>query len=291
MSKLLEKKKIMSEVKTKEQGSSVHRDKFLRTLADLMHGISAMFPECSKSAQLADMLEGVVNIAPEALKDSTIQDWHVYMSPHYDICLEKKIQPFIKVANTIPHLKDIDLAAKWNDPEFTQSSRENLWKFVNRLNFLAGSYFKVPPNIETTISSIAKVTNFNYETFDQIRKKINNVTEKDFNFLMQDTNALMDLIANYLNTYQDVWIKVITSIITVAGKKLQLSKDFIDGVNDILVNIQSRKASTEDIKSLFMDFIQKNVLQSALLKNILGSDTVNGINISQLLQKGSALFK
>ena len=56
-------------------------------------------------------------------------------------------QPLFAVVESLDHLWNMDLREKWQDPDFTEETRNHLWQYVAAHKTHAGLYTAVPKNV------------------------------------------------------------------------------------------------------------------------------------------------
>jgi hypothetical protein len=171
---------------------------FISLLEELLQEVSSVFSECQKTKGVLFKLQ--IAKASRAGQERVIQEWHRLMKLHYAAC--KKRDEKVIYAD-IDLFKEINIVAKWNDPDFDDESRKHLWSYIDSLNSYSQLYCQIPggmlSKIEGMASRLANQIQSGSLRFDQLNMQalggeiMQEVSEDDLNSL---TNNLGDLTQN-----------------------------------------------------------------------------------------------
>ena len=163
---------VDSSVALVPQSSSNNSDvlpAFVDTIEELLNGLREVFPECEKVKKKLLKFRAFVKAADEvdAVSGATIRkgqfkadgakilikDWHSQLSPYYDVCRKRDILTLL--ASNLPIIKELDIAAKWEDPSFDPESRDNFFQYIDTLNMYAQMQF-IPSKMLNRIEDVAQ---------------------------------------------------------------------------------------------------------------------------------------
>ena len=137
---------------------------FVDTAEELVSGLAELFPECPEVAKKLKKLrsflktpdvldpEGRILQKGRVVKVMAIQvmrEWHVTMKDWYNLVTNREIPQLLE--SKLPILEELDIGTKWKDPDFGAESRDNLFRYIDLLNYCAQSFCepdavnKVPP--------------------------------------------------------------------------------------------------------------------------------------------------
>ena len=149
---------------------------FVDTAEELVTGLAEVFPECPKVAKKLKKLksflktpdvldpEGRVIQKGRVVKVMAIQvmrEWHATMKDWYSSVTKREIPQLLE--SKLPILEELDIATKWRDPDFGADSRDNLFRYIDLLNYCAQSFCepdavnKVPPPQPVTEPEVSPV--------------------------------------------------------------------------------------------------------------------------------------
>jgi len=135
---------------------------FLDMLAYMLNAVAFVFPECSKTRSAQDDLRIACN--SKFTKVKIIEAWHNTMHPYYPAVTARE-DSALRSAN-IEWFQKLDIMTKWDDPDFSQESKDNMWTCLENLNKYAGMYHSIH-NIPDAMMSNIHATAF--EVFNSIQ--------------------------------------------------------------------------------------------------------------------------
>jgi len=142
---------------------------FVSTVEELLNGLFDVFPECDKvkkkllkfrafvkTPAVLDE-QGAVLEEPRIKIDGAkmlIKDWHSQMSPFYDVVRRRDMATLFN--SDLKIIEELDIRTKWQDPEFDQESRENLFQYIDSLNMYSQMYCSIPTRMLSKIEGVAQ---------------------------------------------------------------------------------------------------------------------------------------
>lgn len=168
-------------------------DSFLELLDYLLNNIAHVFPECQRTQDAQDdfRMARNSNIAQTRL----IKAWHKTMKPHYQAVLDKD-ETQLRSAQ-LDWFQKLDIFTKWDDPGFSQESKDNMWSCLEQLNRMAGMYdslHSIPSGVLTNIHGVAQevLTSFqqggsaldNLDIFELGQRVVSQSSSSDMNAFM-----------------------------------------------------------------------------------------------------------
>lgn len=139
-------------------------EQFFELLQTLLTAVHDVFPECNKTVDALKELEVIADLGMEEMKVTLINAWYETMKPYITECVQKHDAVLLQA--NIEILDKLDLKSKWTDPDFYPESKEIMWEYINRLNYLACMFVESTPeqiqNLHTTASKIMEAGNIEF---------------------------------------------------------------------------------------------------------------------------------
>jgi hypothetical protein len=126
---------------------------FVETGEELLNGLAELFPTCPKVAKKAKKFKSYLKL-PDVLDKQgqvvekgkviklmatrVIREWHETVKNHYDKITNRQVPQLFE--SKLPFLEELEMAKKWQDPEFGQQSRDNLFQYLDLLDYCAQNY-------------------------------------------------------------------------------------------------------------------------------------------------------
>lgn len=128
---------------------------FVGLSMELLDGLLEVFPECKKTAVAKGQLQDLLNVTSvqEAGK-MIITRWHKHLEPYYTACDQKNVA--VLLAAKVKPLEEIDMAAKWADPDIDEETRQHLLDYLIQLNNYARLYHRIPSNMMSRVGQISQ---------------------------------------------------------------------------------------------------------------------------------------
>lgn len=140
------------------QGDSAAQGKlrqgFVALVETLLASISDVFPECKHTLEALEFFQAFVK-GKSAIEEQFIRLCRDLFDQHREGLASRKEETLFQIASGIQVLSAIDLKGKWSDPEFTQESKDNLWKFIVSLDSYSQLYCSVPDGLKDKIEALA----------------------------------------------------------------------------------------------------------------------------------------
>lgn len=130
------------------------RQGFVELAEGLLSSIVEVFPECDETRHALELFRVVVKDDPSA-EDKFVRKCTALFKQNSARLKENDSQALFAVVDGIPLLKDIDVRAKWSDPDFSAESKQNLWHYLSALETYGGLYCAVPSGVMGRIEKVA----------------------------------------------------------------------------------------------------------------------------------------
>lgn len=130
------------------------RQGFVSLAESLLESISDVFPECDQTQTVLRIFRAIVK-GNVVIEDRFIRRCHVAFNKNSEGIRAKSAEALFVIVESIEHVSEIDLREKWEDPEFTQESKDHLWQYIATLKTYADLYTALPPNVLGQIENMA----------------------------------------------------------------------------------------------------------------------------------------
>lgn len=130
------------------------RQGFISLAETLLESVSDVFPECQNTEAVLRIFRTLVK-GNDVFEDQFIRRCQTLFKQHAAGVKDKNAETLFKIVENLEHLRDIELREKWEDPDFTQESRNHLWQYVAALKTYADLYTAVPKEVMGKIESVA----------------------------------------------------------------------------------------------------------------------------------------
>lgn len=130
------------------------RHGFVELAEGLLSSIQEVFPECDETQHTLQLFRALVKGDPAA-EDHFVKKCVGLFKQNSARLKEQDSAALFTVVDSIPLLKDIDLRSKWDDPDFSAESKQNLWQYLSALETYGGLYCAVPPGVMGRIEKMA----------------------------------------------------------------------------------------------------------------------------------------
>jgi len=139
-------------------GSNKLREGFVSLSEALLTAVHDVFPECQSTDHVLKVFRTFVKGDPNN-EDVFLRKCHKIFKKHSAEIKARDPEAVYAISEELDMIKSMDLRKKWNDPDFAEESRMNLWTYVANLETYANLYCCVPPNTMGKIEDMAlKVT-------------------------------------------------------------------------------------------------------------------------------------
>lgn len=128
---------------------------FMDMLEYLLNGLAVVFPECQKTKNAMEDFRLASH--SKFAKIKLIESWHKTMKPYYQAVMERN-EAHLRSA-PIEWFDKLDIFKKWDDPELSQESKENMWCCLQSLNRFSGMYdslHNIPQGLMSNIHGVAQ---------------------------------------------------------------------------------------------------------------------------------------
>jgi len=184
------------------------RQGFVTLAETLLESISDVFPECQNTESVLRIFRAVVK-GNETIEDKFIRRCQAVFKEQAEGIKSKNSEALFAVVESLDHLRDMDLREKWQDPDFTEESRDHLWQYVAALKTYADLYTAVPKNVMGKIESVAG------NIGEQLARGELDLRNMDLGSIGQ--NLLADLSAEELSGFEGNLPEIYESLSEVAG--------------------------------------------------------------------------
>lgn len=130
------------------------RQGFISLAETLLESVSDVFPECTKSESVLRIFRAFVK-GNECLENTFIRRCHVLFRQHAQGIKDKDEEQLFVIVEGLDHLRDINLREKWEDPDFTEESKNHLWQYIAALKTYSDLFTAVPAEVMGKIESVA----------------------------------------------------------------------------------------------------------------------------------------
>lgn len=125
---------------------------FIDLLRQLLETVSVSFPECAATKKKLAELDTFGNLGP--IREEIIRRWHSEMKDLYGLVQSRNIVELRKTS--IPIMDELAIWTKYDDPDFTDESKEILMQYIQELNSFAATYSAIPKSLMGKIDSKAR---------------------------------------------------------------------------------------------------------------------------------------
>lgn len=130
------------------------RDGFVTLAENLLVSVSTVFDDCENTKDALVLFRKMIKGKPDK-EELFIKTCHQLFENNPSI-VESDEKALFNICNGLPIMQDLELESKWKDPEFSDESKENLWKYVKTLKTYAELYSCIPSNITKNIERMAE---------------------------------------------------------------------------------------------------------------------------------------
>ena len=120
----------------------------------LLKSVAEVFPECD-ATEAAVRLFGVMIKGNSVREDQFVRQCADLFAVNAEALQARREEGLFCVADSLTLLRDLDLRSKWEDPGFTQESKEHLWQYLLSLKTYAELYCALPSAVMGKIERIA----------------------------------------------------------------------------------------------------------------------------------------
>ena len=149
---------IMLSIKEMADSSDCKQNKirqgFIALAETLLESIAEVFPECEDTERVLRIYRAVVK-GQAALEDQFIRKCHELFAEQADGLRDHDDLALFAVIESIEHVRELNLREKFEDPDFTQESKDHLWQYIQSLKTYAELYTAVPQAVLGKIESVA----------------------------------------------------------------------------------------------------------------------------------------
>ena len=184
------------------------RQGFVNLAESLLESIADVFPECDNTTAVLRIFRALIKDNAE-LEDKFIWRCHKLFKEYSDGIQRHDSETLFVILEQMDHLRDIDLREKWEDPDFTDDSKANLWQYVCALKTYADLYTAVPKNVMNKIETVAG------DLGDQLVKGQLDLKNMDIGALGQ--SLLADMSPEELSHFEGKLPEIYNSLAQVAG--------------------------------------------------------------------------
>lgn len=184
------------------------RQGFITLAESLLESIADVFPECDNTHAVLRIFRALIKDQAE-LEDKFVWRCHALFKEYADGIQSQDPDTLFIILEQLDHLRDINLREKWEDPDFTDDSKANLWQYVSALKTYADLYTAVPKNVMSKIETVAGTLG------DQLVKGELDLKNMDIGALGQ--NLLSDLSPEELSHFESKLPEIYSSLSQVAG--------------------------------------------------------------------------
>jgi len=120
----------------------------------LLKSVAEVFPECD-ATDAAVRLFGVMIKGNAVREDQFVRQCADLFAVNSEALQARHEEGLFCVADSLTLLRDLDLRSKWEDPGFTQESKDHLWQYLLSLKTYAELYCALPSAVMGKIERIA----------------------------------------------------------------------------------------------------------------------------------------
>ena len=184
------------------------REGFISLAESLLASISDVFPECKETERVLAIFRTLVK-GDDTFEDKFVRKCHAVFKIHADSLKQHEAEALFSVTESLDYVRDIDLRTKWEDPDFTDTSRAHLWQYIATLKTYADLYTAVPKEVMGKIESVAG------NIGEQLSRGELDLAHMDLNKIGQ--TLLSDLTPDELSGFEGNLPDIISSMSNVAG--------------------------------------------------------------------------
>ena len=130
------------------------RDGFILLCENLLKAIGDVFPECDDTSYVLRIYETLVKGDAET-EDKFIRKCQKVFKNHSSQMKARNPEAIFALCESVEVIKRLDMRSKWEDPDFTPESKENLWAYLTNLQTYSDLYTCVPSSTMTKIEGLA----------------------------------------------------------------------------------------------------------------------------------------
>lgn len=184
------------------------RQGFINLAESLLESIADVFPECDSTSAVLRIFRALLKDNAD-LEDKFVWRCHKLFKEYSDGIQSHDPETLFAILEQLEHLRNINLRDKWEDPDFTDDSKANLWQYVSALKTYADLYTAVPKNVMSKIETVAGTLG------EQLAKGELDLKNMDIGALGQ--NLLSDLSPEELSVFESKLPEIYSSLSQVAG--------------------------------------------------------------------------
>lgn len=139
---------------SKESGNNKLREGFVGLAEGLLSSISDVFPECNETRHALELFRVAVK-GDDEREDKFVKRCAELFKQNSAKLKNRDVSALFSIAKCLPLLKNLNIEAKWTDPEFTDESKANMWQYLLALETYAGLYCAVPSGVMSRIEKLA----------------------------------------------------------------------------------------------------------------------------------------
>ena len=262
---------VTSDVCVSTSQSNKLRQGFITLAETLLESITDVFPKCDNSSAVLRIFRAIIKNNADA-EDKFIWRTQALFKEYAHGIQSQDSDTLFNILEQLDYLRDINLREKWEDPDFTEDSKANLWQYVSALKTCADLYTAVPKNVMCKIENVAGTLG------DQLVKGELNLKSMDIGALGQ--NLLSDLSAEELASFESKLPEMYESLSQVAG-----SLGTGNGANldlSALMKQISKQEMSGDGGERRVDMT--SIIQKLATQIPPGNQNAGNIDITQMLQ-------
>lgn len=130
------------------------REGFVLLAETLLKSVCEVFPECDGSATTLKIFQRIVKGSPEQ-EETFIKTCAKLFREHSEALRTRDPEGLFSLCEASALLRELRLREKWEDPDFSEESRKNLWDYLLALQTYAKLYDSVPLAVQGRIESMA----------------------------------------------------------------------------------------------------------------------------------------
>lgn len=140
--------------KTEQPSPARLRDGFIQLVDNLLTSLVEVFPECDDTAEAVRLFGVLVKGSPKN-EDRFISACNVVLKENSAGIAARDPAALFRAAKSMEVLKDIDLEDKWNDPDFSDKSKDHFWMHIVALETFSDLYCSIPSGVLGRIEQMA----------------------------------------------------------------------------------------------------------------------------------------
>jgi len=130
------------------------RQGFIALAEALLKSLAEVFPECDAVDTGFHLFTSLVK-GDDAREEEFIRQCNAVFQKHGASLKNREVEALFAAAEEMPVLKEVDFRSKWSDPEFDETSKDNLWQYLTSLKLYAELFCAVPLGVMGKIESVA----------------------------------------------------------------------------------------------------------------------------------------